>query len=87
MPSPPPNRDSGQTSANTLPTIRSVSTYGFLVHSVSPSRHMCTVESAEWARLSPITNTVPSGTGPTLQLQLPVIGPKQSCWSISPGRV
>ena len=76
MPSPPPNRDSGQTSANTLPTIRSSLTNSWPgTQSVWPSMHMCTVESAEWARLSPMTKTWPAGTGPAVQLQLPVIGP------------
>ncbi len=37
--------------------------------SVWSSRHMCTVESAEWARLSPITKMWPSGTGPAVQSQ------------------
>ena len=45
--------------------------------SVSDLVHMCTVESAEWARLSPITKRWPSGTGPAVQLQ-PIIGPLQS---------
>ena len=32
---------------------------------------------AERPRLSPITKTDPSGTGPAFQAQLPVIGPRQ----------
>ena len=37
--------------------------------------HRCMVESSELSRLSPITNTVPFGTGPAVQLQVVVIGP------------
>ena len=33
------------------------------------------VESSELSRLSPITKTVPFGTGPAVQLQVVVIGP------------
>ena len=37
--------------------------------------HRCMLESSELSRLSPITNTEPSGTGPADQLQVVVIGP------------
>ena len=44
--------------ATTLPTTRSVSTYSPPgTHPASASRHMWTVESAEWFLLSPITKT------------------------------
>src|SRR5699024_2186850 len=52
----PPNRSNGHTTAQTLPTTRSSST------NPPPDSSLCHTESAELARLSPMTHSLPSGT-------------------------
>ena len=49
---------------------------GVAAQSTSSGRHRWTVESAESERLSPITKSSPSGTGPAVQSH-PIIGPSQ----------